>query len=329
MKVASVITLIAASMMIGPASGIVSSIPQDFVPVTPCAVADTRLAIAPSPNGKLAAGVHTFQVAGDIPTTQRDPAETCVGAPGDAPAVMVNVVAIEPDGVGNLRISAAGETAVGGVVNYQALTPGLNNSNAVPTAVSTTHSASASGNVDVFVNGQATYVRLVVLGYFTVAPTQTAATGLAQVNNIHPVLGINCAIALGGTFPPRNVVVGGEEPAETGAGTNSVGPDPYIGAIGWFGGNFAPRDWALCEGQLLPISQNQALFSILGTSFGGDGRTTFALPDMRGRSPMGIGDAPGLSNMRLGERKGTEVNTIVPSHSHSIPVATPSADGEG
>ena len=87
-----------------------------------------------------------------------------------------------------------------------------------------------------------------------------------------------------------------------------------------FGGNFAPRGWALCEGQLLPISQNSALFSILGTTYGGDGRTTFALPDLRGRAPIHAGHGPGLSDVRLGQRGGTETTTLnitnLPSHNH-------------
>jgi microcystin-dependent protein len=73
-----------------------------------------------------------------------------------------------------------------------------------------------------------------------------------------------------------------------------------------FAGNFAPRDWALCDGQLLPIAQNTALFSLLGTAYGGDGRTTFALPDLRGRVPMHPGHGPGLTPRSLGEKGGSE-----------------------
>ncbi|MEL6637827.1 MAG: tail fiber protein, partial [Bacteroidota bacterium] len=75
--------------------------------------------------------------------------------------------------------------------------------------------------------------------------------------------------------------------------------EPFIGQIMMFGGNFAPRGWALCNGQLLPINQNQALFSILGTTYGGDGRTTFQLPDLRGRYAMHAGRGPGLSQRTL------------------------------
>jgi len=94
-----------------------------------------------------------------------------------------------------------------------------------------------------------------------------------------------------------------------------------IGEIRMFAGNFAPRGWALCEGQLLPISSNQALFSILGTTYGGDGRTTFALPDLRGRVPLGPGQGAGLSIRKLGQKEGSESNTLseqqMPAHTHN------------
>lgn len=86
--------------------------------------------------------------------------------------------------------------------------------------------------------------------------------------------------------------------------------EAMLGEVKMFAGNFAPRGWALCEGQLLPISQNQALFSILGTMYGGDGRTTFALPDLRGRVPVGAGNGPGLSPVSIGQKKGTETTTL-------------------
>lgn len=98
--------------------------------------------------------------------------------------------------------------------------------------------------------------------------------------------------------------------------------DPFIGQIIMFGGNFAPRGWAFCSGQLLPISQNSALFSILGTTYGGDGRTTFALPDLRGRAPIHAGHGPGLTDRRLGSRGGAEttLQTVsqMPNHTHSL-----------
>ncbi len=96
--------------------------------------------------------------------------------------------------------------------------------------------------------------------------------------------------------------------------------EPFIGQIIMFGGTFAPRGWALAEGQLLPISSYSALFSILGTTFGGDGRTTFGLPDLRGRVPMGAGRGAGLSFYRLGQKGGVETVTLttlqMPSHNH-------------
>ena len=82
--------------------------------------------------------------------------------------------------------------------------------------------------------------------------------------------------------------------------------EPFIGQITIFAGNFAPKGWAMCDGRLLPISQHSALFSILGTTYGGDGRTTFALPDLRGRLPMHPGRGPGLTARKPGERGGTE-----------------------
>jgi len=80
--------------------------------------------------------------------------------------------------------------------------------------------------------------------------------------------------------------------------------DPFIAEICMFAGNFAPRGWAFCEGQLLAISSHSALFSLLGTTYGGDGRTTFALPDLRGRTPVHPGHGPGLSSYKLGQRGG-------------------------
>ncbi|MEW4924615.1 tail fiber protein [Algibacter sp. 2305UL17-15] len=94
-----------------------------------------------------------------------------------------------------------------------------------------------------------------------------------------------------------------------------------IGEVRIFAGNFAPRSWAFCDGQLIAVSQNTALFSILGTTYGGDGRTTFALPDLRGRAPIGPGTGPGLPTYRLGERGGISTNilntTQIPSHTHT------------
>lgn len=98
--------------------------------------------------------------------------------------------------------------------------------------------------------------------------------------------------------------------------------EPFVGEIRMFAGNFAPRGWAFCDGQLLAVSQNDALFSLLGTIYGGDGRTTFGLPDMRGRIPIHAGSGPGLSNRALGTKGGAENETLttnqLPSHSHTL-----------
>lgn len=103
----------------------------------------------------------------------------------------------------------------------------------------------------------------------------------------------------------------------------------FIGEIRMFAGNFAPKDWAFCQGQLLSISQNTALFSILGTTYGGDGRVTFALPNLSGRVPVGVGQGAGLTNRQLGEMSGTETVTLttaqMPAHSHTVNAVT--ADG--
>jgi microcystin-dependent protein len=97
--------------------------------------------------------------------------------------------------------------------------------------------------------------------------------------------------------------------------------DPFVAEIRMFAGNFAPTGWALCDGQLLPISQNTALFSLLGTFYGGDGKSTFALPDLQGSAPMHQGDGPGLSQRFLGEQGGSDFVTLIesemPSHSHT------------
>jgi len=98
--------------------------------------------------------------------------------------------------------------------------------------------------------------------------------------------------------------------------------DPYIGQIMMVGFNFAPRGWALCNGQLLSIAQNTALFSLLGTYYGGDGRTTFGLPDLRGRMPIHQGQGSGLTNRTIGQPGGEETvslsSTQMPQHTHLV-----------
>jgi microcystin-dependent protein len=111
---------------------------------------------------------------------------------------------------------------------------------------------------------------------------------------MQPFLTVNYIIALVGTFPSRNQ------------------SEPFLAEIIMFGGNFAPRGWAFCDGQLLAISQYSAVFSLLGTTYGGDGRTTFALPDLRGRVPLHAGSGPGLTTWRLGVKGGSE------THDHTL-----------
>ena len=104
---------------------------------------------------------------------------------------------------------------------------------------------------------------------------------------------------------------------------------PFLGEIRIFGYNFAPRGWSDCSGQLLAISQNDALFSLLGTTYGGDGQTTFALPDLRGRIPVHQGQGAGLSSYAIGQMAGTETVTLtaqqIPAHNHSLTASTAAA----
>ena len=98
--------------------------------------------------------------------------------------------------------------------------------------------------------------------------------------------------------------------------------EPYVGEIRMFGGNFAPRGWALCDGQILAVSQNDALFSLIGTTYGGNGTSTFALPNLEGRIPVGDGHGPGLSIRTIGESGGGERVTLttdeMPGHNHPL-----------
>jgi len=105
--------------------------------------------------------------------------------------------------------------------------------------------------------------------------------------------------------------------------------DPFVAEIRIFPFNFAPKGWAWCTGQILPISQNTALFSLLGTTYGGDGKSTFALPDLQGSAPMHPGEGPGLSAHDLGESGGTDTVSLLPSempvHTHFLQVSTSDA----
>lgn len=108
--------------------------------------------------------------------------------------------------------------------------------------------------------------------------------------------------------------------------------EPFIAEVRMWGLTFAPRSWAFCNGQLLPIAQNTALFSLVGTTYGGDGRTTLGLPNLQGRAPMHPGRGPGLTQRRLGEQGGAEMHTLsdqqIPSHSHTVRAAGTAAGPE-
>jgi microcystin-dependent protein len=136
----------------------------------------------------------------------------------------------------------------------------------------------------------------------------TGVTGGSQSFSIRdPYLALNYQIAIYGIFPSRN-----------------MSSDPYIASIGIFAGNFEVKGWAMCNGQLLSIANNQALFALIGTYYGGDGQTTFGLPDLRGRVPIHFGQGPGLSNIGLAETGGNETQTIsiqnMPAHNHSFTI---------
>jgi microcystin-dependent protein len=157
------------------------------------------------------------------------------------------------------------------------------------------------------------------------------ATGSAGSNlplsRIQPELALNYAIALNGLFPSRAAT----EPLFAGDPVAALGFEPFLGEIGIFAGNFAPRGWAFAHGQLLPIASNTALFSLLGTTFGGDGRTTFALPDLRGRIPVGIGTGSGLDPVSWGQTFGSERTFLdigganLPPHAHTVERTLPPA----
>jgi microcystin-dependent protein len=149
----------------------------------------------------------------------------------------------------------------------------------------------------------------------------TGSTGSGEAHqNMQPSLGTNYIIALSGTYPP--------------SGGSGGSLEPYLGEITMFAGNFAPRNWAFAHGQLLSKNQHAALFSLLGYTYGGNGSTTFALPDLRGRVPIGIGQGPGLTNRSLGQTTGSETTILttaqMPSHSHTLPTSgTTQTTGSG
>lgn len=107
--------------------------------------------------------------------------------------------------------------------------------------------------------------------------------------------------------------------------------EPFLAEVRMVGFNFAPRGWAFCDGQILPINQNQSLYSLLGTTYGGDGRTSFALPDLRGRVPIHVGRSNGADH-RLGSKSGEETHTLsgneMPQHNHSFQASSTAADSQ-
>lgn len=107
---------------------------------------------------------------------------------------------------------------------------------------------------------------------------------------------------------------------------------PYVGEIRMFAGNFAPNGWLFCAGQTLPISENEVLFQLIGTTYGGDGESTFQLPDLQGRAPVHFGNGTGIANVQIGEKAGVESVTLttqqLPSHAHALAASGSGADGD-
>jgi microcystin-dependent protein len=153
-----------------------------------------------------------------------------------------------------------------------------------------------------------------------IGQTETGVTGDGTpVENRQPSLGLRYIIAMQGYFP-QDPASGVTPPGGTQAPDRN---EPFMGEIRAVPYNVAPRGWAFCEGQLLSINQNQALFSLLLTRYGGNGQTTFALPDLRGRVPIGAGQGPDLPNYTLGQKVGSAQVALtpanLPAHSHSVP----------
>jgi microcystin-dependent protein len=134
--------------------------------------------------------------------------------------------------------------------------------------------------------------------------TQASVGNNIPINNMQPYLVVNYCIALQGIFPSRN------------------GNDPFVGEISMYAFNFDPFGWAKCDGQTMAIAQNTPLFSLIGTYYGGNGQTTFMLPDLRGRVPIHQGQGPGFTYRSIGDKGGTETTPILiqnlPSHTHTI-----------
>jgi microcystin-dependent protein len=140
------------------------------------------------------------------------------------------------------------------------------------------------------------------------------------------MLGVAAGVSLFGGATKLFAQVGKKKPESIKGVANVEGTSPFLGEIEMVGFNFAPTGWALCEGQLLPISQYAALFDLLGTIYGGDGVSNFALPDLRGRVPVAMGQGSGLSNYSIGQLGGTENVTLItnqmPAHTHAANAST-------
>lgn len=139
-----------------------------------------------------------------------------------------------------------------------------------------------------------------------------AVGGNVAHNNMQPYLALNFCLCYNGEFPVRE-------------DSGISGQEQYVGEIRMFAGNYAPGGWSFCDGKTLPISGNEVLFVLIGTTYGGDGQTTFALPDMRGRVPLGPSQGTGFTNRSVGQSGGSEMVTLlvtqIPAHTHGIDVS--------
>src|SRR5262245_12383672 len=154
----------------------------------------------------------------------------------------------------------------------------------------------------------------------TLLDTGMAGGGL-PLDNLQPSIALNYIIAVKGEFPRR------------GGSPSGTGQEALLGEVRLFAGDTAPDDWMFAAGQVLSIGQNTALFSLLGTNYGGNGKSTFALPDLRGRVPVQQGEGPGLTLHDLGETFGAQTVTLteaqLPAHSHTLSVGTTGTTGGG
>jgi microcystin-dependent protein len=141
--------------------------------------------------------------------------------------------------------------------------------------------------------------------------SRTSSVGGSQPHeNVQPSIALNCVVSFYGSFPSRNLRHGATSSAATGEPTARLSSEPSIGQVSWVPYNFAPLGWAFCDGQIEVIAQNTALFALIDTLYGGDGRNTFGLPDVRSRTMVGQGRGPGLSDRRIARAFGGETATV-------------------